>query len=256
MGDPPELQEDVDLDLEHRRYVLEVYRRLQHLTHHELLGIPRDADRNVVKRAYFELARVIHPDRHFGKRLGSYKPKMEAIFARVTDAYETLSNQDARVAYEAVLPTAVGEPTRRPPLPFVPTPRAPAAPARARRPAGPDERNRHLEQGRALAARHAQAAARALAVGDVVAAAQSYGEALRLTPDDAALRQAADEVQRQVAARSGAASRRQAALEERHGHWEEAAASWRRVLGVQPDDAEAREHLALAEARAAGRPPR
>jgi curved DNA-binding protein CbpA len=251
MVDQPELREDVDLDLEHRRYILEVYRRLQLLTHHELLGIPRDADRNVVRRAYFQLARVIHPDRYFGQRLGSYKPKMEAIFARVTKAYETLSDANARAAYEANLLAAVGETVERPPAPV-----APATPTSVKRPAGPDENARRLEQGRAPAARHAQAAARALAVGDVVAAAQSYREALQLTPDDAALRQAADEVQRQVAARSCVAYRRQAALEERHGHWEEAAASWRRVLQAQPGDPEASERLAAAEARASGRPPR
>jgi curved DNA-binding protein CbpA len=253
MEDPPELQEDVDVDLETRRYVLAVYARLEQLTHHELLGIPRDADRNAVKRAYFQLARVVHPDRYFGKRLGSFKPKMEVIFARVTEAYETLGDATRRAEYEASLAAGGGGSAARAPAPVAPV--APEAPMGAKRPSGAEEQAKRLEQAKALAARHAQAAARALAAGDVAAAAQSYREALKLTPDDAELRRAADDAHRQIAERSCAAYRRQAALEEKHGHWAEAALSWRRVLQVQPGDAEARARLAAAEAHAAGRAP-
>jgi curved DNA-binding protein CbpA len=253
MGDPPELHEDVDLDLETRRYVLDVHARLEQLTHHELLGVARDADKGAVKRAYFKLARVIHPDRYFGKRLGSFKPKLEAVFGRVTEAYETLGDAARRAEYEASLPAAGGQ-APRPAAPMAPEP-AVAAPAVPQRPAvaPAEEQARRREQATALAARHAQAAARALAAGDLEAAAHSYREALTLTPDDAALRRAADDAHRQIAERSCAAYRRQAALEEKHGHWADAARSWRRVLQAQPGDLEARARLAAAEARAAGR---
>ena len=80
MADPPELSEDVALAPEHRRYVLDVFLRLYWLTHYELLGIAPGADKQTIKRAYFELARFVHPDRYFGKHLGSYKVKLDAKY--------------------------------------------------------------------------------------------------------------------------------------------------------------------------------
>src|SRR5262245_16394634 len=95
--------EHVDLDDERRAYPTDVHGRPDRLNHSELLGVARDADKKAIKRAYFQLAATIHPDRYFGKRLGSYKPKMETVFARMTAAFETLSDKDKRVAYDAKL---------------------------------------------------------------------------------------------------------------------------------------------------------
>ena len=70
MADRPELSEDVDLDLETRRYVLDLFDRIDGLSHYEVLGIPRTADAKLVKRTYFRIAGQIHPDKHFAKKLG------------------------------------------------------------------------------------------------------------------------------------------------------------------------------------------
>jgi curved DNA-binding protein CbpA len=56
-----------------------------------------------VRAAYYEIVRVYHPDRFFGKNLGSYKPKLAKIFARVTDAYEALHRVDSRAEYDKYL---------------------------------------------------------------------------------------------------------------------------------------------------------
>ncbi len=275
MSDSPELHEDVALDPERRRYVLEVHARLATLSYYELLGVPRGAAKQVVRRAYFELVRVVHPDRYFGKPLGSYKAKLEGIFARMTLAYETLSVDDARRTYDASLPASAATPSATAPSATAPSATAPSATASsaaassvrapvapvasavaARRAATLAALQTSLTGLKAKAAEHAQAAARALAAGDVSAAAAAYREALRLSPNDPALRTALDDVQRVVVARSCETNRRQAALEEQHGHWLQAAASWRRVLEAQPGDAETRTRLAQAEARAAARTPR
>ena len=55
--DPAELDEDVDLDLDHRRRVLDTFYQLGDLDSYEVLGIGRTADRKTIKRAYFESSR-------------------------------------------------------------------------------------------------------------------------------------------------------------------------------------------------------
>jgi len=101
--DPAELDEPVDLDKDRRRKVLDTYYRLSTLSHYELLGIEQSADKKAVKAAYFELVNDFHPDRYFGKNLGSFKPKLERLFARVTEAHDVLTRQAAREEYDKYL---------------------------------------------------------------------------------------------------------------------------------------------------------
>ncbi len=68
-----------------------------------LLGVETSADKKVIKRAYYELAAAFHPDRYFRKRLGSFKVRMEAVFARLTIAHDTLADKENRAAYDAYL---------------------------------------------------------------------------------------------------------------------------------------------------------
>jgi tetratricopeptide (TPR) repeat protein len=97
------LVEDIDLDPDLRRRVIEAYRDLDQRDHYALLGVDASADKKVIKRAYFELAAAFHPDRYFRKRLGSFKVRMEAVFARLTIAHDTLSDRENRGAYDAYL---------------------------------------------------------------------------------------------------------------------------------------------------------
>ena len=103
---PPEhtaLAEDVDLDIDMRRQVLEMHGALNRLDHYTLLGVAHTADRKTLQRAYFELAARFHPDRYFRKNLGSFKARMETIFGRLTLAHETVSNKESRSEYDAYL---------------------------------------------------------------------------------------------------------------------------------------------------------
>jgi curved DNA-binding protein CbpA len=101
--DPAELDEDVDLERDHRRRVLDAYYRLTELDHYQVLAVARNADKKAIKRAYYELATIHHPDRFFRKRLGAFKQKMEAVFSRVTEAHDTLVDKERRAEYDAYL---------------------------------------------------------------------------------------------------------------------------------------------------------
>jgi len=82
---------------------LETFHRLDSLTHYQLLHVDRSADKRAVKNAYFEVVNVFHPDRYFGKKLGSFKPKLERVFARLTEAHDTLTRSGPRAEYDAYL---------------------------------------------------------------------------------------------------------------------------------------------------------
>lgn len=63
-----------------------------------ILGIPRDADYDVIRSAYRILARRYHPDRG----AGSSSEK----FRQINEAYETLIDPESRQLYDLSLPWA------------------------------------------------------------------------------------------------------------------------------------------------------
>jgi hypothetical protein len=72
-------------------------------THYRALGVAKTATAKEIQRAYFAIAASLHPDRHFGKKLGAYKQKLERVFRRAAEAYETLRIAQKRAEYDAYL---------------------------------------------------------------------------------------------------------------------------------------------------------
>ena len=101
--DPSELDEAVDIDLARRRRILDLYYRLDQLNHYQLFGIDPSVEKKAIKSAYFEIVNVFHPDRYFGKNVGSFKPKLEKVFARLSDSYDVLSRSASRAEYDNYL---------------------------------------------------------------------------------------------------------------------------------------------------------
>ncbi len=97
------LDEPGDLDLDVRNMVLDLFHALDEFDHYQLLGVARDADRKAIKSAYYGLAARLHTDRYFGKNLGSFKSKMEAVFGRITVAHDTLAAKQRRAEYDEYL---------------------------------------------------------------------------------------------------------------------------------------------------------
>ena len=75
------LAEEVDLEPERKREILELERSMGGLDHFAVLGVRPGATPAEVKQAYYNASRRFHPDRYFGKNLGSYRARVERISA-------------------------------------------------------------------------------------------------------------------------------------------------------------------------------
>jgi curved DNA-binding protein CbpA len=96
---PADLSEDVDLDVERRREILFLAATMDGWTHWQALDVPWNASVDSVRDAYREKVKVFHPDRYPGRRLGSFRPRLERIFRRLTEARDALSEEVTRAAY-------------------------------------------------------------------------------------------------------------------------------------------------------------
>jgi len=105
--DPSELDAEVDIELPRRRQILDLFYRLDRATHYDLLGVAAGADKKAIKSAYFEHVNLFHPDRYFGKKLGDFKPKLERLFTRLTEAHDVLTRQQSRDEYDRYLATVL-----------------------------------------------------------------------------------------------------------------------------------------------------
>lgn len=101
--DPELMAQQVEIDDDFKQELLFIYEQLDQVDYYQLLGAARDAPRRELRRAYFQMSKRYHPDRFFRKLLGDFEPPMEAIFQRITTAYQTLSNRDKRQQYDSSL---------------------------------------------------------------------------------------------------------------------------------------------------------
>ena len=136
--------------------------QLMGIDHYGILAITEAATPDDIKAAYIRVTRRFHPDRWATRESGAHKKRMEAIFSRATEAYETLRDPTRKLDYDRSLyavrgmPRAstmplVAAPVAPPPPPSLhravppppparpppPPPGSPPAPARARSPSSP-----------------------------------------------------------------------------------------------------------------------
>ncbi len=69
------------------------------LNYFAFLGVPEDASTEMIQRAYFDLAKQIHPDRLDRLGLSDVKTEAGAIFQAITKAHEALSDIQQRLIH-------------------------------------------------------------------------------------------------------------------------------------------------------------
>jgi hypothetical protein len=90
----------------HAELVKNTYRRIDWLSHYELLGVPREAPPEKVSEAYFERSRLFHPDLRHREDLAKFERELSAVFERMKAAYDTLSDPEKRALYDQSLDAA------------------------------------------------------------------------------------------------------------------------------------------------------
>ena len=81
---------------------------MKYKDYYEILGVPRSASLDDIKKAYRKLARTHHPDM-------SKAPDAEARFKELGEAYATLKDEAKRAAYDELGHPATGAEFRPPP---------------------------------------------------------------------------------------------------------------------------------------------
>ncbi len=119
-----------------RQEIQTAYAALKTRTHFEVLGLPRASGAAQVRNAYFQLFRRLHPDLRLDPKLSDLSRQIDAVAARIEEAYEALIDPASRSRYETML----GPSRRTPPsVQRAPTPPSapPTPPPRAEPPSGP-----------------------------------------------------------------------------------------------------------------------
>lgn len=68
--------------------------------HYETLDIPFDAETQVIKTAYFALAKSFHPDKYHQESDSELQQRIQNAFTDIAKAYEILKTQETRQVYD------------------------------------------------------------------------------------------------------------------------------------------------------------
>jgi curved DNA-binding protein CbpA len=93
----PAVEEDVEFDLESCLERIEAAN-----DYYSVLGIHPSAKVVEIRRAYFKLAKMLHPDRHHGES-PEHLRRVEKAFTELAQAHETLKSPDSRQGYDIKL---------------------------------------------------------------------------------------------------------------------------------------------------------
>lgn len=90
----------IDLPADMQRELRDLEETGPRLTHYQLLGVAADADGAAIRRAYLEKSKRYHPDAWYRKELGQFGPLLSKWFQKLASAYQVLSDEETRIAYD------------------------------------------------------------------------------------------------------------------------------------------------------------
>lgn len=94
---------EVDSDSAFVKKVEDTFNRLTKTDCYGLLDVEKKATYDEIKKAYYRVAKIFHPDRHFSLPSEALKNKLNTIFSQLTEAYRILSDQKMRTQYDQSL---------------------------------------------------------------------------------------------------------------------------------------------------------
>lgn len=202
--DDPRLEPSLGLPLVEQQYLLALEDRLDELDPFTFLGLPPTHDLKVIRDAFRDASRRLHPDAHRGRELGRFRGLLGTLFARAKAAHAALQREEVRAPLVAAVEAeraarrrqrdeeeaarraaqAAAEELRlRREQEAAAGRRAVRTEQRAER-----ERERLATAVKAKVAEYLQAAVDAEAMENYARAANNYRLALQLDPSDAAVK--------------------------------------------------------------------
>jgi hypothetical protein len=95
------LTEVVDVSEGDRRRILALARLVSKQDPWLLLGASKGSSDKELKRIYFRLSKEVHPDRYYGKNLGSFALRLSLVFEAVSRSYAELTTKKAAAVVAA-----------------------------------------------------------------------------------------------------------------------------------------------------------
>ena len=93
-----EADEDVRRKIEE---VIKLNESLSRMNYYQILNVPPSSSKEEIKKSYFKLARTYHPDLFDQAFSQDMKQKIEEVFASITKAYRTISDDAERRVYDS-----------------------------------------------------------------------------------------------------------------------------------------------------------
>lgn len=94
--------------IEIKEEIIKDYLNFREKNYYEILGVPMDADKTLIKKRYIELAKKYHPDRYSTYPLTKdLIQKIKENFQIIQTAYEVLSDKNKRESYDATIQSPV-----------------------------------------------------------------------------------------------------------------------------------------------------
>jgi len=108
------IEEMLDRQLSDQELVQEIEKRLElalkkETTYFDILGVDEKTPPAHIKRVYFKMAKLFHPDAKPDLYKGELRQKVEDLFTKISEAYNTLSDPELRRQYQEKLRSKVSE---------------------------------------------------------------------------------------------------------------------------------------------------
>lgn len=97
--DHDKLNPAVAIGVDEQRWILALDEGIETLDPFTWLGIVPTHDTKVIKRAFHETSRVLHPDTYYGRELGVFREVLSTLFRHTKSVYSHLRDESARDPY-------------------------------------------------------------------------------------------------------------------------------------------------------------
>ena len=108
------IEEMLDKDMSNQELLVEIDKMLakihqKEITFFDIMGVTQQTSSSQIKKIYFKMAKVFHPDAKPDLYKGEVRDKVEDLFTKIGEAYNTLTDGELRKQYTDKLKSTVSD---------------------------------------------------------------------------------------------------------------------------------------------------